>query len=123
MTANQRNHLLVWALLLVAGELVLLVLPGRAEVVFLVVAVAFCAGFALRLVGLYPGKPEPLLLDALSGCAAAVAALLASRIPPPFLPLAPPAVTLPHLVYIIARRDIGPSGWARPRSSDGNSRR
>lgn len=77
---------------------------------YLVIALLFLGGFVLRLLNLYPGRPEPLILD-LSGifialvfaCAANILDLSSLRF---LLILISSLIILPHIIYIVKRTDI-----------------
>jgi len=62
-------------ILLAGAEGLMLVLHRQLYWVYVVIAVLFACGFFLRVFRLYPGKEEPLVLDA----SAVVIALLFAR--------------------------------------------
>jgi hypothetical protein len=117
-TRNQKDHLLQWVIITAIVELVLIAFPGLAWGIFLVGGVAFLVGFVLRTFHGYPGKDEPLLLDLLSGVpalAGGVGCLVLGTSPlVVILRIAtPPLAIVPHFIYIICNRDLGPCGYRR----------
>lgn len=77
---------------------------------YLVIAGLFLIGFILRKLKLYPGKPEPIMLDASAVFIAVLFAYCAylSVIPQArlVLTLMSSAIVLPHLVHIVSNKDI-----------------
>ena len=105
----QRNHLLKWLVIILAVEVLLFFFPFLAWKAFLTLGIAFWVGFLLRVLGVYPGKYEPLILDLLSGALALIGGVwcfVAGKtdvIVRLFILLAPPFALVPHFVYIICR--------------------
>ncbi|HPP13107.1 MAG TPA: hypothetical protein PKW42_10285, partial [bacterium] len=67
LTRQQKEHLLQWLLMVLPGEVMVLRYPGSSRFLLRMAGVSFLAGGWLRLLGCYPGKPEPLALDFVSG--------------------------------------------------------
>ena len=111
MSCAQAGHLVVWAVFLIAGELALFGARVPPPALFIGAAAGFSAGFALRVAGIYPGKPEPLALDFLSAVIAIGASCRASNAAGWTFAVLPLLVISPHLVYIFLNRDIEESGW------------
>jgi len=74
-TQRQSPYIRHWMILLAGAEGLMLVLHRQLYWVYASIAVLFACGFFLRIFKLYPGKEEPLGLDA----SAVVIALLFAR--------------------------------------------
>jgi len=121
LTQNQKSHLLQWLVMILILESLLILFPLLAWRIFLACGAAFLFGFVLRLLNVYPGKHEPLILDLLSGILAVVGAigclaagtsyfLSALRI------AVPPLSATPHIIYIMRNRDIAASWYMKWRA-------
>jgi hypothetical protein len=115
----RRNHLLKWLVIILVVEVLLFFFPFLAWKAFLALGVAFLMGFLLRVLGSYPGKYEPPILDLLSGALALICGVwcfvagktdVAVRL---FILVAPPFALVPHFVYIICRLGRAAEGSAR----------
>jgi hypothetical protein len=116
LTRNQKDHLIQWVIIIAIVELIVIAFPTFAWGIFFVGGIAFLAGFVLRAAHAYPGKDEPLLLDLFSGMlalAGGVGCLLLNT--PPLVVIlriaTPPVAVLPHFIYIICNRELGPCGY------------
>jgi len=96
------KYLLKWFLFYWVGEIVLLTTSFPASLLFILVSAAFFLGYWLRKFKLYPGKFEPLCLDALSGTFSLLSSLLIHFFPFTALKVILPLFLLsPHLTYIL----------------------
>jgi len=103
---HQKLYFYYWIILLGWGELALFVFARRQSLILILISAGFFVGFILRLLRLYPGKREPLVVD-LSTCLLAL--LLSTYItgfnPPNAIALILlPFITIPHIFYIISRK-------------------
>lgn len=116
LSRGQRNHLLKWLVIILTMEVILFFFPVLAWKAFLTLGMAFLIGFLLRVLGFYPGKYEPPILDLLSGALAFMCAIgsFAAKNSPLisglFIVLAPPFALIPHFVYIIHEMGRAPKG-------------
>jgi hypothetical protein len=99
-------------------ELFLVFLPIWLWIKLVILGTAFFTGFLLRVYRRYPGNYEPPAVDILTSAIAYLSILffvftekgsfkLALTLLVPFIML------IPHFVYIIKKKDIGPPGLAR----------
>ena len=110
LTPNQRFHIIFWVVTIVIAESIMLLLNRYLSILYVIIVVLFFGGFALRVLHLYPGKKEPLILD----FSAVVISLLFAYAGEIFkmsplrflLILTSSLIILPHLIYIISKEDI-----------------
>lgn len=111
LTRNQWEHLLVWAITILPIEILLLIFPQYAWILFGLGGGTFIGGFIFRILKIYPGKSEPLIIDLLTGLLGLIASILFAPweligISKRFLLTVPPLVLLPHIVNIIADKTL-----------------
>ncbi len=105
LTETQWGYVKHWIALVVIGEALMLGFNNYLFKSYLIVAGLFLIGFGLRLSNLYPGKPEPLILDLSAvvlalvwACIARIFGLASIRF---VLIFTSSVVILPHIVYIV----------------------
>ena len=106
LSQGQRSLIMFWVVVVLAAEIIMFVFNQHLPRIYLVVALLFTGGFALRIVNRYPGKKEPLILD-FSGIVIALlftylATLLAVSNIRFVLILCSSLIILPHIIYIIS---------------------
>jgi len=114
LTKNQKGNLIHWALIFAPIEVITLLFHKITCFLMIMIGIAFFIGFFLRLIGKYPGKHEPLILDISSGTIAVVGGLSYLFFTPGMLAIFFRGMLLiiiliPHLIYILKNRDVGPS--------------
>lgn len=110
LTKNQWSYIRHWIALVVIAESVMLFLNRDLFIIYLIIAILFLGGFCLRSLKLYPGKEEPLILDA----SAVIISVLFAYISNPLkttnirfiLIFVSSIIILPHLIYIVYKQDI-----------------
>ena len=110
LTSRQWAYIKHWIILVVIAECIMLVFNKNLTACYLVIAALFLGGFCLRVLNLYPGKPEPLILD-LPGIIIALAfAYLAEILKISnlrfLLVFVSSLIILPHIIYIINKTGI-----------------
>jgi len=105
ITSIQWRYIKKWIIAIVAAEVIMLVLNGFLPMLYVTVAVLFFAGFILRVLRIYPGEDEPLVLDASAVIIALLLAYFAAgqrysawRF---LLIFFSSVIIVPHLVYIV----------------------
>lgn len=93
-----------WLILIVIAEAVMLIFNMRLVEIYSGIAALFAIGFLLRLLKIYPGQWEPLVLDlsavVLAGAFAFAAQWLDASAWRFSLILCSSLIVLPHFVYI-----------------------
>jgi len=93
-----------WLILIIGVEALMLVLSGYLFEIYVSIAFVFLCGFALRAFKLYPGQPEPLILDLSAVFIALVFAFAARALGPVawrfLLIFCSSLIVVPHFVYI-----------------------
>ncbi|UCC94871.1 MAG: hypothetical protein JSW40_08675 [Candidatus Omnitrophota bacterium] len=110
VTQNQKSLIIFWVIVVIIAESIMFVLNKHLAILYLAVACLFLAGFILRVLNIYPGKKEPLILD----FSAMVIALLFAYVSQIFelsngrfiLIAISSLIIFPHLVYIRSNKDI-----------------
>lgn len=110
LKSTQQAYINFWVIVVIIAEAMMILLNNYLFVIYLVIASLFFIGFLLRLLRLYPGKEEPLLLDS---SAVAIALLFAYasgffkfsgiRF---ILILISSLIIVPHIVYIVSNENI-----------------
>jgi len=105
---TQWPYLRFWLTAVVLAEGIMLIFSHDLFLLYLFIGIVFAGGFLLRVFRLYPGQPEPFILD---GSAIVIAVLLAFasrglggsawRFA---LILCSSVIILPHLVYILKEK-------------------
>jgi hypothetical protein len=110
LTKNQWRHIRHWIVLVALAEGLMCAVNRYLSLIYLVIAISFLAGFALRVFNLYPGKTEPLSLDSSAVAIALIFSYIAGCLegsPLRFLLIfISSLIMLPHLIYIISKKDI-----------------
>ena len=94
------------------AEVILLRTQFPAYLLFLLVGAGFLGGIVLRILKIYPGEDEPLLLDIVSFLLASLFSLLLTLTSPThssyliYKYAFPPVLILPHLIYILTTPTI-----------------
>ena len=100
----------LWLILTVIAETLMLIFNHHLVVFYRIIALLFSGGFLLRLFKVYPGQPEPLILDLSAVLIAAVYAYVAEWLgvsPWRFLLIVTSsAIILPHIFYVFNARKI-----------------
>ena len=109
-TDAQKSHIRFWLIAVAVAETLMLVFEKYLWFFYFAIALLFLGGFLLRVLKVYPGKEEPVVLDFLGTVLALLFASAAYfivhgtvRI---FLILTSSLIILPHLVYIVMNKDI-----------------
>ncbi len=63
MTPSQWPYYRLWLVVILVAETLMLIYNHQLFTIYLLIALAFTAGFLLRILKIYPGQPEPLILD------------------------------------------------------------
>ncbi len=110
LTPGQWRYVKFWIIVILLAEMLMLFLNERLPFLYCLIAAAFSCSLILRVIRVYPGKEEPLILDAsaagialLWGFMARVADGSGWRF---FLIFTSSMIILPHLIYIAGKRDI-----------------
>ena len=110
LTKNQWRYIQHWLILIIAFEILMVAFNSHLPGIYLSIAFLFFGGFVLRAVEKYPGKEEPLILDASGVLIALLMAYMAKVIGISnlrfILILCSSAIVLPHFAYIISNKDI-----------------
>ncbi|MBD3264063.1 MAG: hypothetical protein GF375_03055 [Candidatus Omnitrophica bacterium] len=109
-TKNQRRYLIYWLIITAIAEGLMLFLNKNLTIIYLIIAALFLAGFTLRVLKLYPGKDEPLILDS-SAVLLSLGFVRASEVLGEsnlrfLLIFTSSLIIFPHLLYIIRKKDI-----------------
>ena len=107
MSAKEKYRLIAfWAVMTLAAEAVMVLFRSRLFLIYIIIAALFLGGFTLRVLHLYPGKKEPLILDSSALVLAFGFALTSyffkaahTRL---FLISISSLIIIPHLIYILA---------------------
>jgi hypothetical protein len=88
----------------------MLLLNRSLPIIYLAIAFLFLGGFCLRILKLYPGKQEPLILDASAVVISIILAYVSNVFRASnirfFLIFISSIIILPHLIYIIYKKNI-----------------
>jgi len=94
-----------WLALVLPVEILMFIFNRYLPIIYVGVALLFTGGFLLRLLKVYPGKPEPLILDLSGILIAIIYGLTAQAVglsPWRFLLIiTSSAIILPHIFYIL----------------------
>jgi len=109
-TRTKKSLIIYWVTLVIIAEIIMLFLNRYLSVIYLIIAGMFLIGFLLRILRLYPGKYEPLILD----FSAILISFLFAYIAEVFrlsngrfvVILFSSLIILPHLAYIISNKNI-----------------
>jgi len=105
LTKTKRAYIGYWVVLLITAEGIMLLFNQWLVLSYLIVALLFLGAFFLRAIGRYPGKPEPLVLDASAVVLAVVfgyaAYVLRGSHARFLLLLTSSVIIMPHIIYII----------------------
>ena len=107
-TESQWRYIRHWLVLIIGAETLMCVFNRYLVEAYVIIALLFFCGFALRLFNLYPGESEPLDLD-VSGVALAMSFALVARLTEisglRFLLIGCSSlIILPHFLYIIREK-------------------
>jgi hypothetical protein len=107
---RQTALLKYWFVLVLFAEILMLILNTKLLVIYYIIALLFFGGFILRLLHLYPGKPEPLILDASAVILSLLFAYLSYSLGHSLfrfgLIFLSSLIILPHLIFIIKSPDL-----------------
>lgn len=110
LTSRQWRYIRFWIIAIFLAEILMLLLNEHLPFTYYLIAAAFSCGLIFRVIRVYPGKDEPLILDASAagialfwGFMARVADGSGWRF---LLILTSSMIILPHLMYIVGKRDI-----------------
>ena len=107
---NQWKSIRKWIIAVLIVEILMLFLNRYLPVLYLTVSILFLGGLCLRLLRIYPGKAEPLILDASAALIALAYAGVSVALETAnlrfLLVLTSSVIILPHLAYIFSGRDI-----------------
>lgn len=88
----------------------MLLLNRYLFLIYLIIAALFFGGFCLRIVKLYPGKAEPLILDSSAVVLGIAFACISNALKASgvrfILIFTSSLIIAPHLVYILRKKDI-----------------
>jgi len=103
LNENQKKMIFHWLGIVLAAEVIFFVFQAQIHAVLFLISILFFVGFILRLFEMYPGKTEPLILDALAVVITLLITFLYrySVISPGIAMLFAPLIILPHIIYII----------------------
>ncbi|MFC1480517.1 hypothetical protein ACFL5Y_03620 [Candidatus Omnitrophota bacterium] len=100
----------LWIVTIILAEILMFVLNRHLVVIYLAVSVIFFLGVLLRILKLYPGNDEPLILDGSAVVLALIWAFLARVIGMSgwrfLLILSSSAIVMPHLWYVINMKEV-----------------
>ena len=110
LTKNKWLYIRHWIILIITVEILMLLFNCYLPLIYLIISILFLVGLGLRVLNLYPGKEEPLILDSSAVFIALVLAhtskwLSTFNIKSLLISISS-IIILPHLVYIICKRDI-----------------
>ena len=110
LNPRQWSYIKFWLVVIIISEVVLFLLNRYLAMLYLVIAILFLLGFILRILNLYPGRKEPLLLDSSAVIIALMFAYIAvmlkiSNLRFLLIPVSS-IIVLPHLKYIISNKNI-----------------
>ena len=101
---NPWRYYRLWLTAVIVAETVMLIRYHDLVLIYLLIAALFLGGWGLRMLKLYPGQPEPLILDFSGAALAAGFALLAAWLDQSgwrfVLILCSSTIIIPHLIYI-----------------------
>jgi hypothetical protein len=103
VSKEQKRYLFHWLRIVLVVEAIFFIFRDKILFLLLLVSILFFIGLILRISKLYPGRPEPLILDSYAVIislliAFAYKAFLISAI---FVISIAPVIILPHIIYII----------------------
>ena len=103
LTRDQKGLLINWLRIVLIAEIILFLFRDRLLTILFLIAFLFLIGLILRISKLYPGRPEPLILDSSAVIIALLIALAykAFLISAIFVMSVAPIIILPHIIYII----------------------
>lgn len=115
MRLNQILHLVQWLIIITIMVLFLIFLPVWMWLKLTIIGTAFLIGFLLRMFRRYPGNYEPPVVDILTSAIAYLSIFIFMLIKDENIQLVmailnPFLILIPHLVYIIRKKDIEPPG-------------
>lgn len=107
LSDNQFRTLLMWFLCILAVEIIMLIFNKKLPLIYAVIGGVFLVGFLLRLLNIYPGKSEPVILDLLAFFIAFImggAAYTLNNSPFRYLLIfISSLIVIPHIIYIITK--------------------
>ncbi|MCM8763555.1 MAG: hypothetical protein NC927_00480 [Candidatus Omnitrophica bacterium] len=110
LTRRQRSFLRFWISTIIISKGILFLLNRYLILLYAIISFLFFLGFSLRILNLYPGEKEPLILDGLAVLIGILFVFLAGVFASTklrFLLIALSFfIVLPHLVYIVKDKDI-----------------
>ncbi|GEM_PF-2080014 len=105
----QLRYFYFWFTAVLGGEFIMIIFNSKLPQIYLLIAIAFGVGLVLRLLRIYPGKPEPTILDLSAvvlslgfSCLAKVLGVSKFRF---LLIFISSIIVLPHLIYILLNED------------------
>jgi fatty acid desaturase len=116
LTPNQIDHLIQWLIQILLVILILFFVPIPSWIIFILISSGFLVAVILRSFNFYPGKDEPLKVDISSALIAFFTAVISFFLVkyPLFLIISklliPFVILIPHFIYIISNKKLGPSG-------------
>lgn len=109
-TENQWRYIKLWLVTIILAEAAMFVLNEHLPAIYLAISAVFFVGVTLRVLGLYPGSKEPLVLDASAVLIALIMSCIAKLLGSSgwrfLLILTSSVIVMPHLLYIISKDDI-----------------
>lgn len=109
-TKNQWSYIAHWIILVIIAEVLMLIFNRYLSSIYLIIACLFLVGFCLRLLKLYPGKEEPIILDSSAVIISILFAYISNILQQTnlrfILIFISSLIILPHLIYIINKKDI-----------------
>ena len=110
LNKNQRGYIKHWLILIIIAEGFLLIFNKYLPILYLLITLLFLGGWILRLLNLYPGKSEPLILDISGACIGLVFFYLTTVFKLSnvrfLLIFVSSVIILPHLFFILANKNI-----------------
>ena len=110
LTKEQGRLLKKWSLILLIVYSLFLLFLNLIPILFLLIAIIFAIGLTLRILKVYPGKTEPLILDAAGAFIALLIALILKfqKLPDAIsfilILIGPIIIILWHVIYILKNK-------------------
>ena len=110
LTSHQWAYIRQWVTLVIVAECIMLIYNRHLPTAYMIIAALFLGGFIPRIAHLYPGKPEPLILDLSAVLIALLFAYASNKLGMSsmrfLLILVSSLIIMPHIIYIIQKTDI-----------------
>ena len=110
LTKNQKGYIKHWTVIIFIAICLLFASRGYLSIAYSIAAALFFIGLSLRLLNLYPGKREPLILDLSAVLIAALLVVISDKaggsVNIAILISMSPVIILPHIFYIVLKKDI-----------------